>query len=201
MTNDYRIYVDLEYCYPGMTVEKGRPSEEEKRQVVQISAILFDNTLGKEVAHFDILTKPAFEKMLPPFFIELTQITDQEVFEQGIIFPEALNQFIQFAGDYPIWTFNADWGVLRQNCQYFNIPFEYEETPFIRVRPLLAHWDINADDYSSGTLYQAAGLDMQGHVHNALHDVRSMAQAVHVFEKRLNTSQEQKIDSENVTEQ
>jgi hypothetical protein len=33
-------------------------------------------------------------------------------------------------------------------------------------------------------LYKAAGLDMDGHVHNALHDVRSMAAAVHTFENK-----------------
>ncbi len=185
LENDYRIYVDLEYCYPGMTPEKGRPNEKEQRQVVQISAILFDNTTGREIACFDVITKPAFETKLPTFFIELTNITDDQVAKNGVSFPKALDEFIQFVQDYPIWTFNADWGVLKQNCQYFNIPFKYEETPFIRVRPLLAQWNINADNYSSGTLYQAAGLDMQGHVHNALHDVRSMAHAVHVFERRL----------------
>ncbi len=182
MVNDCRIYIDLEYCYPDMTPEKGRPSEKEKRQVVQISAILFDNTHGKELACFDVLTKPAFEKTLPAFFTELTHITDAQIAERGIIFTEALNEFIEFAGSYPIWTFNADWGVLQQNCSYFDITYPFENSHFIKVKPLLSDWGIDADAYSSGTLYKAAGLEMDGHVHNALHDVRSMAQAVHVFD-------------------
>jgi len=33
---DKRIFVDLEYLYPKMTKEKGRPTSKEKRQIVQI---------------------------------------------------------------------------------------------------------------------------------------------------------------------
>ncbi len=181
--NDYRVYLDLEYCYPEMTPEKGRPDENEKRQIVQISAILFDNHTGKEVTSFDVLTWPAFEKKLPPFFVELTNITDSQLTTNAIDFPTALKSLVDFVKNYPIWTFNADWGVLQQNCSYFGIAYPFEDLPFIKVKPLLSGWKIDADAYSSGTLYQAAGLEMYGHVHNALHDVRSMAQAVHVFEK------------------
>lgn len=191
--NDHRIYVDLEYCYPGMTQEKGRPSEDEQRQIVQISAILFDNTTGEELRHFDMLTKPFFEKSLPPFFTELTHITDVQIEKSAFDFPEALKHFIIFAQDYPIWTFNADWGVLKQNCTYFHIPFHYAEQPFIRVRPQLAGWGIDANQYSSGTLHKAVGLEMNGHVHNALHDVRSMAQAVCILEN-ISSARVQKTD-------
>jgi hypothetical protein len=46
---------------------------------------------------------------------------------------------------------------------------------------LLPQWGIDSDAYSSGTLYRAAGLEMTGHVHDALHDVRSMAAATSYF--------------------
>jgi len=50
---------------------------------------------------------------------------------------------------------------------------------------MLEGWDVeNPTQYSSGTLYKAAGVHMNGHVHNALFDVRSMNAAVHAFENR-----------------
>lgn len=177
-----RVFLDLEYCYPGMTKERGRPSESEKRQVVQIAAIRFDANTGTERASFDVLTKPIYEKVLPDFFVELTAITQEMLERSGIEFPRALEQLVSFCGRDPVWTFNADWGVLRQNCGFFGIPFPFETKPFVKVKALLPQWGIDQDAYSSGTLHQAAGITMSGHVHNALFDVRSMAAAVHFFE-------------------
>ncbi len=178
-----RVFLDLEYCYPGMTKEKGRPSDKELRQVVQIAAILCDNETGQELASFDQLVFPAYEQELPDFFVELTGITQEQVRRDAIEFPEALKALMGFVQSNPIWTFFGDWGVLRQNCGYFNIEFPFENNPFIKVKELLPQWGIDPQAYSSGTLHQAAGMDMEGQVHNALHDVRSMASAVHYFEK------------------
>ncbi|MEK7665967.1 MAG: 3'-5' exonuclease [Patescibacteria group bacterium] len=177
-----RIYLDLEYLYPGMTPEKGRPSEKEKRQIVQIGAILFDGDTGLECESFDVLVLPAFEKKLPPFFVELTRINQRMVDAKAISFPEALKHLVSFCKGYPIWIFHADQSVLEQNCQYFDIPFPFQKS-FIQVKEQLPTWGLNPDQYSSGTLFKAAGLQMDGSkVHNALHDVRSMANAVWVFE-------------------
>jgi inhibitor of KinA sporulation pathway (predicted exonuclease) len=180
---DVRIFVDLEYCYPGMKKSDPRPTSKDKRQVVQIAAIAYDVANNHEVAYFDMLTRPAFESSATPFFEELTGITQADIEEKSVSFPDALIKFKAFCGNYPIWTFDKDQEVFEQNCQYFSIPFPFNET-FTRVKALLPGWDINPDNYSSGTLYKAAGLTMQGHVHNALHDVRSMAAAVSYFEDK-----------------
>ncbi len=176
-----RVYVDLEYCYPGMSQESGRPGEDDLRQVVQIAAIRVNRETGEELEALDMLTHPAFEKKLPPFFIELTGITDVMLQTRGTPFPDAWREFLQFCDTTPVWTFHKDWYVLKQNCEYFNIPFA--RSPFTTVKDLLPGWGVDPSLYSSGTLYRAAGIEMQGHVHNALHDVRSMATAVHYFEK------------------
>lgn len=178
----YRIYVDLEYCYPGMTRKSGRPTDKDVRQVVQIAAIKFDTVTRRECATFDVLVKPLYTKTLPEFFVELTGITQQQVDADGLEFPAALSQFIAFCGEVPIFTFDKDWEVLAQNCGYYDLPFVYAAAPFTRVKALLPQWGVDPNAYSSGTLYQAAGLKMDGHVHNALHDVRSMAAAVACLE-------------------
>lgn len=177
-----RIFLDLEYLYPGMTREKGRPGEKEKRQIVQIAAIRTGLETGKEYGSFDIFCIPAYTRELPEFFIELTNITQVQVEEEGQPFPEAILKLSDFCQDDPIWTFDADYGVLKQNATYFNIELPFKEE-FIRVKPLLKGWGLDYKDYSSGTLYKATGAKLNGHVHNALHDVRSMSLAVNFFEK------------------
>lgn len=177
-----RVYLDTEYCYPGMKRGTPRPTAADTRQIVQIAAVIVDTETGEEIASFNQLVKPTYENNLPEFFIELTGITQESVDTSAVSLDKALSAFVQFTDDLPIWTFDKDEEVLRQNCNYINRAWIFTE-PFVRVKALLPSWGINPDEYSSGTLYRAAGLDMSGHVHNALHDVRSMAFAIHVFEK------------------
>lgn len=179
MSNE-RIFLDLEYCYPGMLRGTPRPTAKDKRQIVQIAAIKYDMATGKELASFEVLAKPAYESRVSDFFEELTGITQDQIDAGAVPFPEALQQLVEFCGDTPIMTFDQDWFVIEQNCGYFEIdtPFTVQ---FTRVKALLPDWGVDPDAYSSGTLYKAVGLTMDGHVHNALHDVRSMAAAVSIL--------------------
>lgn len=176
-----RIYLDTEYCYPGMERGTPRPSAADQRQIVQIAAVAYDIDSGQEVASFDQLVRPTYMDSLPEFFTELTAITQDQVDQQGISFELALAKFVDFVGDAEIWTFDKDEEVLRQNCGYIDLDWPFEQT-FTRVKALLSGWGVDPDAYSSGTLYRAADIQMDGHVHNALHDVRSMAAAIAVFE-------------------
>lgn len=176
------IYLDTEYCYPGMKQTDPRPTSRDQRQIIQIAAILYDTDSGQELASFDKLTLPLDNECITPFFEELTGIKKEDILKEGRPFPEVLQQFADFCKDYPIWTFHKDQEVFEQNCRYYNIPFPFQKD-FTRVKLLLKDWGIDPDTYSSGTLYKAADLDMQGHVHNALHDVRSMAAAISVLSR------------------
>lgn len=177
-----RIYVDTEYMYEGMFHEKRMPRQNDQKQLIQIAAVLFDNTEGHELGSFNVLVKPIFHEVLPDFFIELTNITQKMVNDKAISFSIALRKFVEFCSDYPIWTFNNDYNVFLQNFAFHSVPNPFKE-PFTRVKPMLKNFDIDPDEYSSGTLYKAAGIDLNGHVHDALHDVRSMSKAMHIFEK------------------
>lgn len=180
-----RVYIDLEYCYPGMTASKGRPSAADLRQVVQIGAIKYDHLSGEELDSLNILTTPAYTKQLPKFFIELTGIEQQQVEELAVPFKVGLTRLVEFCQGLDMYTFDGDEDVLRQNCNYFHISYPFAPTALIRVRPMLRSWGLEPSEYSSGTLYRAANLDISGRVHDALHDVRSMAAGVREFERRL----------------
>lgn len=180
-----RVYVDTEYLFPDMSPTSGRPSDTHLREIVQIAAVRVNPPTGTELGHFDSLVRPRFVLPVPTFFTELTGITRFDLRTKGTSFLLALADFVRFAEGTEIWTFDKDWEVLRQNCQLHNLPFPYIMARFTRVKGKLAGWGIvDADSYSSGTLHQAAGIVMEGQVHNALHDVRSMARAAHYFEHR-----------------
>ena len=173
-----RIYLDTEYCYPGMLRGTPRPTADDKRQIVQIAAVAVDTQAGEELAAFDCLVVPAYEKQVTGFFTELTGITQSDIDRKGVSFSEALSRFVDFSSEADIYTFDKDEEVLRQNCDYIGLPWPFKKT-FIRVKALLPIYGIDPDAYSSGTLHKVVGLKMGGHVHNALHDVRSMAVAMH----------------------
>lgn len=178
-----RVYVDTEYMYDDMFFVQRMPKDTDKKQIIQIAAILFDTSTGKELDHFDVLVKPIFHEKLPDFFVKLTSITQDDVDMEGIEFIDALRDFSDFVQDYPIWTFNNDYHVFQQNCDFHTIDNPFSK-PFEKVKPKLSTWNIDPEKYSSGTLYKAVGLQMDGHVHYALHDVRSMAHAVHILENK-----------------
>lgn len=181
-----RIYIDLEYMYSGMTRESGRPTESDQREILQIAAIKYDIVLGKEISHFDMLVLPVFSTEIPSFFTELTGITKEQIQERGVTFPQAIKDFCVFSKGYDIWTFDKDWDVIRQNCEFHNISFPFAMNPFARVKEKLVAWSIDAEKYTSGTLYKAAKIapPTTGQTHNALFDVRSMASSVHIFEHK-----------------
>lgn len=180
-----RVYVDCEYAFPCMTRESGRPTEADLREIVQVAAIRVNPETGEELRHLDVLVKPTFVVPTPPFFIELTGITLDEIEALGVSFEAALHQFLDFCKNANVWTYNADWSVFQQNCKLHTLGFPFASQPFSRVCSMLKGWGVdNHDSYSSGTLHRAAGLEMEGQVHNALFDVRSMHAAVFVFEHR-----------------
>ncbi|MFA6918876.1 MAG: 3'-5' exonuclease [Patescibacteria group bacterium] len=180
-----RIYVDTEYMYEAMFYERRMPKYNDKKQIIQIAAVLFDHDKGAEIESLDILVKPIFHNNLPDFFIELTGINNKMIENKAIPFPKALKQFVKFCKNYPIWTFNNDYNVFLQNLKFHSIANPFK-CPFKKVKPLLKNFGINPKEYSSGTLYKAVGLNLKGHIHYALHDVRSMSQSMHSLEKNAN---------------
>jgi DNA polymerase III alpha subunit (gram-positive type) len=109
------IYTDLEYLYPEMTRESGRPSSKDLRQIVQIAAIKV-NENGVEISSLDILVKPTYTSQLPEFFIELTGITQGQIDTHAISLEEGIRKFIEFVGDTSVRTYHKDYEVWQQNA-------------------------------------------------------------------------------------
>lgn len=167
-----------------MFTEERMAKPSDQKEIIQIAAIKCDHNTQQEIEAKEWFIKPFSLHKLPPFFVKLTNITEAEVKQKGIEFETALKELLEFIEDYPVWTFNNDYNVFALNCQIQNLANPLPK--FTRVKPKLPSWSIDPDKYSSGTLHMAAGIKLEGHVHNALHDVRSMAMSVGEFERKSN---------------
>jgi inhibitor of KinA sporulation pathway (predicted exonuclease) len=171
---------DTEFTsWPGAQ-ERGWSGENEHREFIQIAALKFDVETRKVTDTFEILCKPTLNPELSDFIQELTKITQAQIDEHGVSVPEAIGQFIDFikAEDgYPLpsWSFGRDDLVLRENCDINSMLFPCSSETFHDLQAQLKEKGIKVKGYSSGSLYQLFGLSLDGHVHNALHDCRSLA--------------------------
>jgi DNA polymerase III alpha subunit (gram-positive type) len=180
ISDNNRVFLDLEYLYPEMTAESGRPTSDKLRQIVQIAAIKFSES-NQQLDELDILVHPTYTKTLPDFFSELTGIVQADL-ERGHGLYESLDVLEAFVANCPgrVYCFDKDYEVLVQNAGYINRGLTLPK--FIQVKQLLPKWGIDPDGCSSGTLHQLVGVSLAGKPHNALFDVKSMASAVFSLE-------------------
>ena len=190
--SDRRVIIvgDTEYTTFGPTRATGWTQAHHHKEIVQIAAVRLDLETGCELATFDRLVRPAINPQLTRHFVTLTGIGQPEVDRDGAPFVDRLAEYLAFCGDDPIWVFDADGEVFRENCALNGLPFPFVGAREVfRVKPRLAGWGYDPEAYSSGTLCTAIGLPLDGRVHNALHDVRSMAAFLrHVHAGRTSAS-------------
>lgn len=171
------VLVDTEYTAFGHSYNTAWWKPWQHKEIIQTGAIKL-NENKKEVANLNILVKPKINSILSKRFVKLTGISQEKVDKYGISFVEALNKFIEFSKNCNICTYDTDYYIFNENCELNKIKFPFKDEPFIRISQYLADWGIEREKYSSGTLYKAIGEKMDTKVHNALHDVRSMALVV-----------------------
>ena len=96
---DKALIFDLEFTsWPGSN-ERNWSLPEEDREIIQIGAIKIELT-GKmrELDSFQILVRPLKNPILSDYFVDLTGITQDKVEKNGVLFPVALSQFVNFIG-------------------------------------------------------------------------------------------------------
>jgi inhibitor of KinA sporulation pathway (predicted exonuclease) len=170
------IILDTEYTTFWNTRETGWTLPYHHKEIVQIAAIKTDENWD-EIEQFQQIVKPKINAILTPEFVELTNITQERLEREWVDFETGLRKFIDFIWSHSVTTFDRDWFVFQENCRLNGIDFPFLNTEFLRVKERLQSLGVNPHKpwLSSGTLYQEVGIDMQGHVHDAMHDVRSMA--------------------------
>jgi inhibitor of KinA sporulation pathway (predicted exonuclease) len=151
--------------------------KEEWRELVQLAARRLNIETGETVAEQMFFVKPVRNPELSDFFMELTKVTQEQVDQEGLSFAEALETFEGFVGDTPCFSYGPDVHIFQEGCVTHQIPFTMKNQ-FYDARVYLKEAGIDVTQYTSGTVSRAVGINLEGHVHDAMHDVNSLSTAL-----------------------
>ncbi|MCF2947255.1 exonuclease domain-containing protein [Paraglaciecola aquimarina] len=157
----------------------------EHREIIQIAAIKvqIDLTELKIISSFNCLVKPKINSKLSDYIIDLTGIEQHVLDEMGVDFPAVLQQFYQFTeqGSLACFAWGKDNHVLTDNCLLNGIDMPDFCKGFHNLHAMIRKQNIDGGHLCSGELANHLGLSLNGHVHNALYDVRSIALALNYW--------------------
>lgn len=159
----------------------------EHREIIQIAALRVDLEDGmKPEASFARFVRPRHNPILSEYICDLTGITQAEVDEKGIPFTEAFADFTEFCenGQYALFSWGDDPGVLRENCLLSEIPFPEFALGLHDIRDVMEAAGIDTPRYTSGTVWQALGLEVDLAAHDALNDVHNLLAALRELVKQ-----------------
>lgn len=170
------IIYDTEYTSWEGSQDRRWSGDGEERELIQIGAIEVRDL--EEVAAFAVLVKPVLNPQLSPFIQALTGITQDAVESSGIGFASAYEQFMQFIGTLPAYSYGQDSVILAKNIFIHQTGQHLEHQQFHDVRVLFAATGVNELLYQSGTIPAAFGLTPPPQAHDALNDARSVLMAL-----------------------
>ncbi|MFA3791002.1 exonuclease domain-containing protein [Aliiglaciecola sp. SL4] len=150
----------------------------EHRELIQIAAVKLriSSDSATTLASFNELVRPTINPQLSDYIIDLTGIEQTTIEQMGVDFASALKQFHLFCnqGDIPIFSWGNDLSVLQQNCELYALEFPDFRCGFHNLQLIIRNLGLPGFEQSSGGLASFHGIPLQGHIHNALYDVRSL---------------------------
>jgi len=176
------IIFDTEFTAWEGSTERNWSQDWEHREIIQIAALkVAINTSGAEViSSFNTLVKPTINPCLSDYIVQLTGIEQHVLDNMGIDFQAALIQLHSFSlqGTLPCYSWGNDKRVLIDNCLLNGIQMPDFSADFYNLHGMVRNEKLDGAHLCSGELASHLGLDLQGHIHNALYDVRSIALAL-----------------------
>jgi inhibitor of KinA sporulation pathway (predicted exonuclease) len=154
----------------------------EHREIIQIAAVKVELTLSgaQVVSSFNTLVKTVINPTLSDYIIQLTGIEQHVLDDMGVDYQAALLQFYSFCsqGTLPCYSWGNDKKILIDNCLLNGIKMPDFSADFYNLHTMVSDVNIEGAHLCSGELASHLGLDLHGHIHNALYDVRSIALAL-----------------------
>lgn len=176
------VIFDTEFtAWPG-SAERGWSADYEYREIIQLAAVKVE--VGEQGATitetFNELVLPTINKVLSDYIVDLTGISQEMINQMGIDYTSCFKQFTSFVGDdsVPCLSWGNDRAVLIENCQMNDCLDIWKDFHFVNLRNLITQKEIPGGNVVSGELAHSLGIELHGHVHNALHDVRSITLAM-----------------------
>ena len=140
-------------------------------EIIQIGAVRL--TQDREVAdEFQVLIKPKYYRHLNRRVSKLTGIKESRLRDEGIPFPEAMEQFRAWCGEdiiFLTWGFD-DIGILRENLRLFDIAEDWTERWFNAQMIFNAQTDGATAQKALKTAMEIFGIEATRPAHDALGD-------------------------------
>ena len=160
----------------------------EYREIIQLAAIevrIEDNQAVTINKSFNEIIKPVRNPQLSDYIISLTGISQSMVDDMGVDFPSALSLFYQFCseGTIPCFAWGSDAEVLQHNADLYGLRTPDFSRGLLNLNEMIRNKGMAEANLCSGELARHLGLDLTGHNHNALYDVRSIALALEFWLK------------------
>ena len=171
------IIFDFEYTAWEGSKARNWSSPGEHREIIQIAALrVTGNHCVEEIASFDRLVKPKCNPILSSYITQLTGIEQAAVDLDGRNFTEVFADFYAFCddGQIPIFCYGDDVTVLFENFSLNDMAPASFPAGIYDIRATFEQAGINTRPHTSGTVYQALGVEFNHAAHNALNDVRSV---------------------------
>jgi len=167
------IVMDMEWNqpWPGSPSSKKVLPVQIRGEIIQIGAVRV--TEDQQVAdEFQILIKPKYYRHLNRRVSKLTGIKEARLREEGVAFPEAVEQFRVWCGEdvvFLIWGFD-DIGILRENLQLFNLDTSFTEKWYNAQMIFNAQTDGSTAQKALKTAMELFGIEATRPAHDALGD-------------------------------
>ncbi|MBE6975860.1 MAG: exonuclease domain-containing protein [Ruminococcaceae bacterium] len=169
---DY-IVLDMEWNQPW----PGSPSSKKvlpvaiRGEIIQIGAVRV--TESREVAdEFQVMVKPKYYRHLNRRVSKLTGIKESRLRDEGVPFPEAMEQFRKWCGEdivFLTWGFD-DITILRENLRLFNLPEDWTDRWFNAQMIFNAQTDGSTAQKALKTAMEMFNIEATRPAHDALGD-------------------------------
>ena len=167
------IVLDMEWNqpWPGSPSSKKVLPVQIRGEIIQIGAVRV--TESREVAdEFQIMVKPKYYRHLNRRVSKLTGIKETRLREEGVPFPEAIEQFRDWCGEdiiFLTWGF-YDIGILRENLQLFELDTAFTERWYNAQMIFNAQTDGSNAQKALKTAMEIFGIEATRPAHDALGD-------------------------------
>ncbi|MBU3005874.1 3'-5' exonuclease [Paraglaciecola arctica] len=176
------IIFDTEFTAWEGSAQRNWSLDWEHREIIQIAAVkvALDSNCVQVISSFNTLVKPVVNPKLSDYIVQLTGIEQQVLDDMGIDFQDALSQLHAFCsqGTLPCYSWGNDKRVLLDNCLLSGVAMLDFNGGFHNLHRIARNAKLDGAHLCSGELASHLGLELNGHIHNALYDVRSIALAL-----------------------
>ena len=169
---DY-IVLDMEWNQPW----PGSPSAKKvlpvhiRGEIIQIGAVRLTED-GQVTDEFQVMIRPKYYRRLNRRVSKLTGIKESRLKEEGIPFPDAMEQFRSWCGEgivFLTWGFD-DIGILRENLKLFGLDESWTEKWYNAQMIFNAQTDESNSQKALKTAMEIFGIEATRPAHDALGD-------------------------------